>query len=89
MTVTTQPLTIRSKISTRMPSKWGDFEAIGFEWERMNGHRKIETALALILGDNEISAGTYLLKDMASGEQISLAREQLVPHVKEHGIRTS
>ena len=25
---------------------------------------------ALILGDNEIAAGTYLLKDMASGEQV-------------------
>ena len=50
---------------------------------------KMGARFALILGDNEISAGTYLLKDMASGEQISLAREQLVPHVKEHGIRTS
>ncbi len=50
---------------------------------------KMGARFALILGDNEISAGTYLLKDMASGEQISLAREQLVQHVKEHGIRTS
>jgi histidyl-tRNA synthetase len=50
---------------------------------------KIGARYALILGDNEISARTYLLKDMTSGEQISLAREQLVPHVKEHGIRTS
>jgi histidyl-tRNA synthetase len=50
---------------------------------------KMGARFALILGDNEISAGTYSLKDMASGEQISLAREQLVPHVKEHGIRTS
>ena len=50
---------------------------------------KMGARFALIIGDNEISAGTYLLKDMASGEQISLAREQLVQHVKEHGIRTS
>jgi len=50
---------------------------------------KMGARFALILGDNEISAGTYLLKDMASGEQISLTREQLVQHVKEHGIRTS
>ena len=50
---------------------------------------KMDARFALILGDNEISAGTYLLKDMASGEQVPLAREQLVQHVKEHGIRTS
>ena len=50
---------------------------------------KIGARFALILGDNEISARTYLLKDMTSGEQISLAREKLVPHLKEHGIRTS
>ena len=33
---------------------------------------------ALILGDNEIAAGTYSLKDMSSGEQESLTRDQLV-----------
>jgi histidyl-tRNA synthetase len=32
---------------------------------------------ALILGDNEIAAGRYTLKDMASGEQISLTRDEL------------
>src|SRR5205807_3195663 len=51
MTATTQPVTMRSKISARMPSKWGDFQVIGFERESMNDHRRIETALALILGD--------------------------------------
>ncbi len=51
MTATTQPVTMRSKISTRMPSRWGDFQVIGFERESMNDHRSIETALALILGD--------------------------------------
>lgn len=50
---------------------------------------KMGARFALILGDNEIAAGTYLLKDMTSGEQIPLAREQLVQRVKEHGIRTS
>ncbi|PYS71092.1 MAG: GTP cyclohydrolase II, partial [Acidobacteria bacterium] len=42
---------MRSKISTRLPSRWGNFQAIGFERESLNGHRQIETALALILGD--------------------------------------
>jgi histidyl-tRNA synthetase len=57
--------------------------------------RALETAnkmgarFALILGDNEIAAGTYLIKDMASGEQVSLGREQLIEHIKNNAIRTS
>jgi 3,4-dihydroxy-2-butanone 4-phosphate synthase/GTP cyclohydrolase II len=51
MTVTTQPTAIRSKISARMPSRWGDFQVIGFERESMNDHGRIDTALALVLGD--------------------------------------
>ena len=52
---------------------------------------KIGARYALILGDNEIAAGTYLLKDMASGEQASLAREALAERIKKnrHGTRTS
>ena len=38
----------------------------------------------LILGDNEIAAGTYSVKDMASGEQVPVPRHQLVSHVKPH-----
>ena len=50
--------------------------------------RALETAnktgarFALILGDNEIAAGTYLVKNMASGEQASLSREALPAHIK-------
>ena len=33
---------------------------------------------ALIVGDNEITAGLYALKDMASGEQQNLSREELI-----------
>ncbi len=43
---------------------------------------KIGARFALILGDNEIAAGTYLLKDMSSGEQESLSRDQLVRRIK-------
>jgi len=43
---------------------------------------KIGARFALLLGDNEIAAGTYLIKDMASGEQTSLSREALVAHIK-------
>ncbi len=52
--------------------------------------RALETAnktgarFALILGDNEIAAGTYLIKDMASGEQTSLSREALAAHIRKN-----
>ena len=46
--------------STRMPTKWGIFDAIGFEREIWNGGRKTETALALVIGD--LSEGVPLLR---------------------------
>ncbi|MEO8049996.1 MAG: histidine--tRNA ligase [Acidobacteriota bacterium] len=52
--------------------------------------RALETAnkmgarFALILGDNEIAAGTYLMKDMASGKQVSLSREALAAHIQKN-----
>jgi histidyl-tRNA synthetase len=67
-----------------------DLRAAGISVER-SVDRKLKRALevankmgarfALILGDNEIAAGTYLLKDMASGEQTPLSREQLAQHI--------
>src|SRR5262249_23090249 len=46
--------------STRMPTKWGMFNAIGFERDIWNGGRKIETALALVMGD--LNDGVPLLR---------------------------
>ena len=43
---------------------------------------KIGARFALILGDNEIANGTYLLKDMSSTEQVSLTRDQLIGRIK-------
>jgi hypothetical protein len=37
--------------STRMPTKRGMLDAIGFERDIWNGRRKTETALALVMGD--------------------------------------
>ena len=37
--------------STRMPTKWGMFEAIGYERDVSNGTRRVETALAIVMGD--------------------------------------
>jgi 3,4-dihydroxy 2-butanone 4-phosphate synthase / GTP cyclohydrolase II len=36
--------------STRMPTKWGMFDAIGYERDVSNGTRRVETALALVMG---------------------------------------
>ena len=37
--------------SARMPTRWGMFEAIGFERDVSHGTRRVETALAIVLGD--------------------------------------
>jgi GTP cyclohydrolase II len=34
-----------------MPTKWGMFDAIGFERDTSDGARKVETALALVMGN--------------------------------------
>src|SRR5882672_12295073 len=46
--------------STRMPTKWGMFTAVGFERDVSNGSRPAETAVALVMGD--LTAGTPLLR---------------------------
>jgi GTP cyclohydrolase II len=38
-------------VSTRMPTKWGMFDAIGYERDISNDPRGSETALALVMGD--------------------------------------
>src|SRR5580698_1318472 len=43
---------------------------------------KIGARFALILGDNEIAAGTYLLKDMSTATQESLSRGELAGRIK-------
>ena len=42
---------LRRIASTRLPTKWGMFEAIGFERDAWTDGRTAETALALVLGD--------------------------------------
>src|ERR1700704_41502 len=46
--------------STRMPTKWGMFEAIGFERDVSNGTQRVETALAIVMGD--LAEGVPLLR---------------------------
>src|SRR3989442_3475489 len=51
MIPTAQAETVRRVLSTRMPTKWGEFQALAFEREIANGTRRVESALALVLGD--------------------------------------
>src|SRR6266436_5956948 len=37
--------------STRMPTRWGMFDAIGYERDVSSGSRPVETAVALVMGD--------------------------------------
>ena len=46
--------------STRMPTKWGMFEVIGFERDISNDTRRVETALAIVMGD--LTEGVPLLR---------------------------
>jgi len=51
MIPTAQAEMVRRVVSTRMPTRWGVFQALEFEREIANGTRRVETALALVLGD--------------------------------------
>ncbi|MGH9646989.1 MAG: His/Gly/Thr/Pro-type tRNA ligase C-terminal domain-containing protein, partial [Bryobacteraceae bacterium] len=63
----------------------------GFSVER-SADRKLKRALevanktgaryTLILGDDEVSTGTYSLKEMASGEQTKLKRSELAARIR-------
>jgi 3,4-dihydroxy-2-butanone 4-phosphate synthase/GTP cyclohydrolase II len=48
MTTDIQTGTVRRVVSTRMPTKWGVFQTLGFEREISN---RVETALAIVIGD--------------------------------------
>src|SRR6267142_63634 len=52
--------TVRGIAATRMPTKWGMFRTMAFEREISNGDRRVETALALVLGD--VTKGVPLVR---------------------------
>jgi 3,4-dihydroxy-2-butanone 4-phosphate synthase/GTP cyclohydrolase II len=51
---------VRRVVSTRMPTRWGVFQTLGFERDLSNGSRRVETALAIVLGD--LTEGAPLLR---------------------------
>jgi GTP cyclohydrolase II len=55
-----QTRTLRRVASTQMPTKWGMFDAIGFERDVSKGIRGVEAALALVMGD--LTEGVPLLR---------------------------
>src|SRR5438309_12103865 len=60
MKQTAQIGTVRRVASARMPTRWGLFRALGFERDILNGVHRVETALALVLGD--VTAGVRLVR---------------------------
>jgi GTP cyclohydrolase II len=46
--------------SARMPTRWGMFDAVGFERDVSNGTPRVETALAIVMGD--LTEGVPLLR---------------------------
>jgi 3,4-dihydroxy-2-butanone 4-phosphate synthase/GTP cyclohydrolase II len=50
----------RQIVSTRLPTRWGVFQTLGFERQFINGSRRTETALAIVLGD--LSDGAPLVR---------------------------
>src|SRR5882762_9922828 len=51
---------VRQTVSARMPTKWGLYQAVGFEREIVNGTRQTESVLALVMGN--ITSGAPLLR---------------------------
>ena len=51
---------LRRLATTRLPTKWGEFQAIGFQQDICYGTRRFETAIALVLG--EVTPNVPLLR---------------------------
>ena len=51
MNVAAQTGTLWRVATARMPTKWGMFQAVGFERDAVNGIQPVETALAIVMGD--------------------------------------
>lgn len=66
---------LRRVVCTQLPTRWGMFQALGFEREIVNGIGLIETALAFVMGD--LTKGAPLLRihsQCFTGEMIGSLR---------------
>jgi 3,4-dihydroxy-2-butanone 4-phosphate synthase/GTP cyclohydrolase II len=60
MVSSAHPPTVRRVASTRLPTRWGVFQTIGFESDSPDDPAAVETAVALIMGD--LAAGVALVR---------------------------
>src|SRR5271155_1676494 len=51
---------LRRVVSTQLPTRWGMFQALGFEREVVNGIGRVETAMAFAMGN--LTEGAPLLR---------------------------
>lgn len=51
---------LRRLASTRLPTKWGEFQAIGYKQETCNRSRRVETAIALVI--SSVTSNVSLLR---------------------------
>jgi histidyl-tRNA synthetase len=79
-------MNVPAAILARELRQQGIVVTIGDESFRLK--KSLETAsktgarFALIVGENEVSSGQFALKNLATGEQVSLARDQIVSFLK-------
>jgi len=50
---------------------------------------KLGARFAIILGENEAKSGQFAVKDLAKGEQVTIAREGLAEHLRSENVRPS
>ena len=53
---------LRKLAFTKLPTKWGEFRAVGFQQEICNGSRRFESAMALIMGEPAANATVPLVR---------------------------
>jgi GTP cyclohydrolase II len=58
--MSSQTKALRRVASARLPTRWGIFNAIGFEHDAPTANGRVETALAIVMGD--AAAGVPLLR---------------------------
>jgi 3,4-dihydroxy 2-butanone 4-phosphate synthase / GTP cyclohydrolase II len=82
--------TLRRVASARMPTKWGMFQATGFERNVANGIPRAESALAIVMGDLMVEAPLLRIHSQCftgealgslrcdCGDQLSMAMQAIV-----------
>ena len=51
---------------------------------QMRKANKLASRFVLIIGENEIKSGRYILKNMDGGEQVELSKDSLADEIRSH-----